>query len=132
MAEEVLTAEEPRLLKWKEGVECDGVLTVWPGTIVEEGDEEKVMQFFDKALGIEPVIVGCVKTLPDPEHRDMENPKTGGRCDFFFYVKSEDISRFAVPRFQFRMRWWEDIYFNKGQDIYPQEFLLAYPDPCKN
>ena len=129
MAEEVLTTEEPRLLKWKEGVECDGVLTVWPGTIVEEGDEEKVMQFFDKALGIEPVIVGCVRTLPDPEHRGMEKPETGGRSDFFFYVKGEDISRFAVPRFQFGMRWWEDIFFNEGQDIYPEEFLLAYPDP---
>ena len=129
MAEEVLTTEEPRLLKWKEGVECDGVLTVWPGTIVEEGDEEKVMLFFDKALGIEPVIVGCVRTLPDLEHRGMEKPETGGRSDFFFYVKMEDISRFAVPRFQFGMRWWEDIFYNKGQDIYPEEFLLAYPDP---
>lgn len=129
MAEEVLTAEEPRLLKWKEGVECDGVLTVWPGTIVEEGDEEKVMQFFDKALGIEPVIVGCVRTLPDLEHRNMEKPETGGRSDFFFYVKDEDISRFAVPRFQYGMRWWEDIFYNKGQDIYPEEFLRAYPDP---
>ena len=129
MAEEVLTTEEPRLLKWKAGVECHGVLTVWPGTIVEEGDEEKVMQFFDKALGIEPVIVGCVRTLPDLEHRGMEKPETGGRSDFFFYVKMEDISRFAVPRFQFGMRWWEDIFYNKGQDIYPEEFLLAYPDP---
>ena len=129
MAEEVLTTEEPRLLKWKADVECYGVLTVWPGTIVEEGDEEKVMQFFDKALGIEPVIVGCVRTLPDLEHRGMEKPETGGRSDFFFYVEMEDISRFAVPRFQFGMRWWEDIFYNEGQDIYPEEFLRAYPDP---
>ena len=126
MAEEVLTTEEPRLLKWKEGVECHGVLTVWPGTIVEEGDEEKVMQFFDKALGIEPVIVGCVRTLPDPEHRDMEKPETGGRSDFFFYVKMEEISRFAVPRFQYGMRWWEDIFFNKGQEDATQIMLHVH------
>ena len=58
----------------------------------------------------------------------MNVPDTGGRNDFFFYVNTADVPKFAIPRFHFGMRWWEDIYFNDGQDIYPPEFLAAYPN----
>ena len=51
-----------------------------------------------------------------------------GRQDFFFFVKTTDVSKFAIKRFQFGMRWWEDVYFNDEQDIYPPEFLKAYPN----
>ena len=53
---------------------------------------------------------------------------TGGRHDFFFYVKMADVPKFAIKRFQFGMRWWENVYSNNGENIYPIEFLHAYPN----
>ena len=35
---------------------------------------------------------------------------TGGRTDFFFFVKAADVPKFAIKRFPFGMRWWEDVY----------------------
>ena len=60
---------------------------------------------------------GCVVDVPD----------TGGRCDFFFFVDLNDMPKFAVQRFQFGMRWWQDVYYNEGEGIYPIEFRVAYP-----
>ena len=120
--------EEIELMKWEKDIECDGgVLTLWPACVVENGQAEKVHEMFKIDFGIEPVIVGCVITLPDPEHRDMEEPPTGGRCDFFFWVKPEHIGKFAIKRLMTGMKWWEDVYGNGQEDIYPQEFLDAYP-----
>ena len=118
--------KEVELMKWQE-VECEGQLVLWPSCIVEEDDEERVYEFFEHNFGIKPTIVGCVLTLPDPEHRDMEEPPTGGRCDFFFYINHSDTPKFAIKRFQYSMRWWEDVFYNEQEDIYPQEFRDAYP-----
>ena len=115
------------LMMWEKGIECDGVLTLWPETTVMESDREELLEFFLLKFEIEPVIVGTVVTLPNPEHREMEEPKSGGRRDFFFYVKSEDVPKFAIARLQYGMRWWEDVFYNKGQGIYPIEFREAYP-----
>tara|TARA_R100000008_G_scaffold10615_1_gene5323 strand:+ start:620 stop:1024 length:405 start_codon:yes stop_codon:yes gene_type:complete len=116
------------LLKWKEGIECDGVLTVWIDTIVLESEKEELFEFFQEHFDIEPVIVGVVETLPNPEHREMEDPPTGGRPDFFFYLKDEDVPKLVLRRFQYGMKWWQDVYYNSG-DIYPTEFKEAYPWP---
>ena len=71
--------------------------------------------------------MGCVETLPDL--RDgTEIEGTGGRHDFFFFVRVADVPKFATKRFQFGMRWWEDVYFNDGEGIYPIEFRRAYPN----
>lgn len=111
-------------MKWKK-IEADGVLTLWPGTLVRKSDlngPEGIHAFFQKAFDIQIIPVGCVETLPD-----KDDDGTGGRIDFFFFVITNDVSKFALKRFQFGMRWWEDVYFNEGEDIYPVEFRIAYP-----
>lgn len=113
-------------------IEADGVLTLWPGTCVREPDfygPNSLHIFFEKAFDIEVTPVGCVTTLPDVEN-DQEVKGTGGRIDFFFFVKMTDVPKFAVQRFRFGMRWWEDVFFNDESNIYPVEFRKAYPDPA--
>ena len=111
-------------------VEDDGVLTLWTGTPVRRADlygPRCLHFFFEKAFGIQVKPVGCVKTLPDIEDGE-EVAGTGGRTDFFFFVKAADVPKFAIKRFEFGMRWWEDVYFNGNEHIYPLEFRRAYPD----
>ena len=110
-------------------VEDEGVLTLWPGTPVREVDlygPKGIPYFFKEAFDIDVTPVGCVTTLPDRDEGGVEIQGTGGRHDFFFFVKLADVPKFAVKRFQFGMRWWSDVYFNNGEDIYPSEFLKAY------
>ena len=47
--------------------------------------------------------------------------------DFFFFVKAADVLKFAIKRFPFGMRFWEDVYFNEMEHIYPPEFRRASP-----
>jgi len=115
---------DEKILGWKK-IEHDGVLTFWSGTLVNEGQEKEVKEFFKSEFKIEITPVGCVHTLPDEGETLAES---GGRCDFFFYVNLKDIPSFAIARLEYGMRWWEDVYFNKGENIYPRNFLLAYPD----
>lgn len=60
-----------------------------------------------------------------PSFAEIEG--TGGRHDFFFFVKNADVPKFALKRFRFGMRWWTDVFFNDGEGIYPIEFRNAYP-----
>eukprot|EP00966_Prymnesium_polylepis_P318758 7361825-Prymnesium_polylepis.2 len=89
------------------------------------------MNTFQEAFGIVPTLVGCVTTLPDKDDQGFDVPDTCGRHDFFFYINTSDIPKFAIPLFRIGMRWWEDVYFNGGEDNYPADFLTAYPDPGK-
>lgn len=104
------------------------ILTLWPGTPVHEKDLKDLHRFFKEHFDIKVTPVGCVTTLPDTDGSGEAIDGTGGRHDFFFFVKAGDVSKFAVKRFEFGMRWWSDVYFNDEQDIYPSGFLEAYPD----
>lgn len=118
-------------MRWSKIEVEDGVLTLWPGTPVREADlygPESIHDFFKKSFDIEVTPVGCVTTLPDVDGAGENIEGTGGRQDFFFFVKVSDVPKFAIKRLQFGMRWWSDVYFNGGEDIYPPEFLSAYPD----
>ena len=118
-------------MPWSKMTKEDAVLTLWPGTTVTKSDlagPKGVMAFFKHAFDVEPTPVGCVETLPDTDADGVAVPGTGGRCDFFFFVNLADVPKFAIKRFQFGMRWWEDVYFNNGEDIYPIEFRRAYPN----
>ena len=129
LTSETTTTTEP-MMPWSKMTVDDAVLTLWPGTSVKESDlagPEGVMAFFKEAFDIEPTPVGCVETLPDTDADGVEIEGTGGRHDFFFYVKMADVPKFAIKRFEFDMRWWEDVYFNNGEFIYPIEFRQAYP-----
>eukprot|EP00966_Prymnesium_polylepis_P272216 6289204-Prymnesium_polylepis.1 len=117
--------EDYETMPWSKIEVEEGVLTLWPGTPVREADlygPKSLHYFFQKAFDIEVTPVGCVKTLPDVED-GQEVEGTGGRIDFFFFVKTTDVFKFAIKRFAFGMRWWEDIDFNNGEDIYPLEFI---------
>ena len=121
------TATTELMMPWSKMTVDDAVLTVWPDTNVRNSDLETLMAFFKDTFDIEPTPVGCVETLPDTDADGVDIEGTGGRNDFFFFVNAADVHKFAVKRFQFNMRWWEDIYFNEGEGIYPIEFRRAYP-----
>lgn len=121
-----------QVVPWSKVTVNDAVLTLWLGTSIQESDltrPDGVMAFFKKVFDIEPIPVGCVETLPDTDSAGVEIEGTGGRHDFFFYVKIADIPKFAFKRFRYGMRWWEDVYFNNNEHIYPVEFRNAYPNP---
>ena len=61
-------------------------------------------------------------TLPDDD-----DPDTGGRRDVLFYVHDEDVMKFAIPRLQLGIRWWEDVLAN-GHGIIPQDIKDKYPN----
>lgn len=128
----ILTMTDEEILRWKEGVDTEnGVITLWSGLTVTEETVGDVVDFFKDKLETRITPIGVVVTLPDAEHRDMENPESGGRHDFFFVVDGRDVTKFAPRRFglQDPPRWWEDVFFNNQEDIYPMEFREAYPNP---
>ena len=114
---------------WSHIKKQDAELTVWPHSGVEltEENREAILQFFADEFDIVPTLVGCVETLPDKDEDGINVPNTGGRLDLFFYVNLSDMAKFVFKRFWFGMRWWTDIYFNKGEDIYPLDFRTAFP-----
>lgn len=117
------------ILWWTSVHRDNAVLTLWQGTPVYKKDRDNIISFFQTTFDVGITVVGCVTTLPD-RINESDVPDTGGRYDFFFYVDNDDIPKFAVRRIPFvGMRWWEDVYFNDQQSIYPQEFLNAYPCP---
>ena len=126
-------------MKWQPEIGSDeeSIVCVWPQfhpyNTSHPGMETKedILEWFKDNFGFDITIIGIVETLPDPADSHLEKPTTGGRLDFFFRVPNEEIGRFAIARFQFGIRWWEDIFFNKGQDIYPDEFIKAYPCPVE-
>lgn len=112
------------VMPWSKLEVDNAVLAFWPGTLVRQADircgPKGIHGFFKKVFDIEVQPVGCVETLPDAD-------ESGGRQDFFFFVDGTDLPKFVTRRFEFGMRWWEDVYFNHGEGIYPPEFLKAYP-----
>ena len=100
-------------------------LCVLEGTVV--GNSKKVQEdfikFFKNEMGVDIHFETEVKTLPD----NPECTETGGRNDLFFYIADDDISKFAVPRLQMGIRWWEDVLGNGNGKLYPREILEKYP-----
>mmetsp|Transcript_18319 Transcript_18319/g.38115 ORF Transcript_18319/g.38115 Transcript_18319/m.38115 type:complete len:135 (-) Transcript_18319:61-465(-) len=132
MNQRVKDPDTEPIMSWSKMTVDDAILTVWPGTVVRESvlsGPQGLMNFFKTNFDIEPIIVGCVETLPDKSMYGTEVKGTGGRHDLFFFVKEPDILKFCIKRLQFGMRWWEDIYFNNREGIYPIEFRRAYPNP---
>ena len=103
-------------------------MTIWEGIDFKDEDIPKMNEMFKENGFHPPQIVALVKTLPDVENGEVIEG-TGGRSDLFFKVHNADIGKFAVWRFQYGMRWWEDVFFNHQEGIYPQEIRTKYPDP---
>ena len=103
-------------------------LCVWQGVLLEglttQQFEEYMLEHFGTRIKYETEI----KTLPDLDKYGKPIPETGGRNDVFFYAHEEDIPKFAVPRLQAGIRWWEDVVgYNDNAYLYPQEVLDKYP-----
>lgn len=112
-------------------------LCVWPGTRINESEDTAITQedidFFEKfmlnELNARVKYHTTVSTLPDlDEVTGNPVPDTGGRSDLFFYVHTEDVERFALPRLKMGIRWWEDvIVYNNNSHLYTKEFLEQHP-----
>jgi cold shock CspA family protein len=102
-------------------------LCVWQGVVLDgftiQEFENWMFDNFTTRIKYETEI----KTLPDLDEKGNHISETGGRNDVFFFVHAEDISRFAVPRLQAGIRWWEDVVkYNNGSHLYPKEILDKY------
>ena len=102
-------------------------LCVWLGTVLGDSTPKDLEDFFLNEMGVRVKYHTEVETLPDVENGKAV-PDTGGRNDLFFFVHDEDIPKFAVPRLQMGIRWWEDvIVYNDNKHLYTDQFLEANP-----
>jgi hypothetical protein len=105
-------------------------VAVWPATILNESEYEDFKSFVaEHCAGTRVEVLGTFETLPDMQD-GVPVPETGGRRDVYFRIHNEDVAKFAIPRFQFGMRWLEDVLDNDAshvengdqeQSIYPAE-----------
>lgn len=103
-------------------------LCVWPGVVVGIEQIKGLEEFFLEEFGTRVKYEAEVTTNPDLDEFNQPVPETGGRNDLLFYVHDEDIHKFAVPRLQIGIRWWEDVvYYNDGAHLYSEEILNKYP-----
>jgi hypothetical protein len=103
-------------------------LCVWPATVVGIDNISDFEQFFKEEMCVRVKYLTEVKTLPDLDDNNKPIPYTGGRNDTFFYVHSDDVSKFAVLRLAMGIRWWEDVVkYNDNSHLYTAEFLEQHP-----
>jgi hypothetical protein len=113
-------------------------LCVWPGVVLEKEngpgqrilmEPEEFEEEVTKMFGGVRIKYKCEqKTLPDLNEDGTPDPETGGRNDVFFYVHTDDIESFAVPRLKAGIRWWEDVVgYNDNTHLYTEEFLEENP-----
>ena len=103
-------------------------LLVWPGTALGDSKPEELESFFLDEMKTRIKFHSEVQTLPDIDENGNPDPETGGRNDLFFYVHTDDVATFAVPRLQMGIRWWEDVVgYNDNRHLYTEEFLNANP-----
>ena len=102
-------------------------LCVMEGTTFPEGGVKEFHQFFKDEFDVRVKFENQVKTLPDMQDGEPV-PETGDRNDLFFYIHNDDIGKFAVPRLQMGIRWWEDVLGNGNGKLYDNDVLEAYPN----
>lgn len=104
-------------------------LCVWPATLVGEENIEKFENFFLTDLNVRVKFLTEIKTLPDLDNDYNLIPETGGRNDVFFYIHDEDITKFAIPRLNLGIKWWEDVikYNDTSKHLYTKDFITQHP-----
>jgi hypothetical protein len=103
-------------------------LCVWPGTVLGDSTPQDLEKFFLDEMKTRVKYHTEVTTLPDLDKDGNPDPETGGRNDLFFYVHSDDVANFAIPRLQMGIRWWEDVVgYNDNSHLYTKEFLESHP-----
>lgn len=101
-------------------------LCVWEGVTLDGFTIQEFENYMFDNFGTRIKHETEVTTLPDLDGNGNQIPETGGRNDVFFYAHTDDIPKFAVPRLQAGIRWWEDVINNNGSHLYPQEILDKY------
>ena len=101
-------------------------LCVWGATMLGDNTPEDFEKYFLEQ-GFRVKFAEEVITLPDVEDgKAVEG--TGGRHDILLYIHDDDIGKFAILRFQWGIRWWEDVVkYNNRSYLYTQEVLDKYP-----
>jgi hypothetical protein len=93
-------------------------LCVWPATLV---GQDRIKDFEQFMLGTFNTRIKYAEEVLTKPNEDGE----GGRNDVFFFVHTEDVPKFAVPRLQYGIRWWEDVKNVSG--LYPSSIVEKYP-----
>jgi hypothetical protein len=102
-------------------------LCVWQGVLLDGFTTQEFENWMLENFGTRIKYETEIKTLPDLDKHGNAIPDTGGRNDVFFYAHAEDIGKFAVPRLQAGIRWWEDVVgYNDNSHLYPKEILDKY------
>lgn len=96
-------------------------VVVWQGTVVGAKNAADFEKFILVQMNTRAKYIMDVYTNPDLNALGEPVPDTGGRCDVLFSVHRDDVAHFAVPRFQYGMRWLDDVYGNGGSYLYPRE-----------
>jgi len=102
-------------------------LCVWQGVLLDGLTTQEFENYMFDNFGTRIKFEIEIKTLPDLDNNGKPIPDTGGRNDVFFYAHAEDIGKFAVPRLQAGIRWWEDVVkYNDNSHLYPKDILDKY------
>lgn len=104
-------------------------VVVWPDTTMGGGTPEEFEAFILEELKTHAKFIAEITTKPD-----YDDPTSGGRKDLVFYVATEDIPVFAVPRLGFGMRWLEDVLDNECrqlQEAHGYCDFSIYPDEIR-
>lgn len=88
-------------------------VVVWPGTIVGLDQIQEFVEFMQEELGVRVKYISELKTKADWFSTYEDTKGSGGRNDVLFYIHSDDIEKFAIPRFQYGMQWLEDVLNNE-------------------
>lgn len=101
---------------------------LFPEGLKEEEEEgiKEFHQFFKDKFNVRVKFENQIKTLPNMKD-GKPVPETGGRSDLFFYIHDDDIHKFAKPRSEMGIRWWEDVLANGNGKLYDNDVLEAYP-----
>lgn len=97
-------------------------LCVWQGTVLGDSTVKDFTNFFKEKFNTR--IQFCEEVITNGS---VERNEKGGRHDILFYIHDDDISHFALSRFEIGIRWWEDVvFYNDGSYLYDQEVLDKY------
>jgi len=96
-------------------------LCVWPGVTLSGITPEEFTKSIAEMFGGVRVIFKCELLIEGDED-------TEPRSQLLFYIHQEDLSKFALPRLQSGIRWWEDaVFYNDNSADYTKEFLEENP-----
>lgn len=103
-------------------------LCVWQGTTLDDSNPSELVDFFKSEFDTRIKFCEEVITQPDIDDKGEYIDGTGGRCDLLFFVHSDDIPKFAIPRLRIGIRWWEDVVsYNNNSHLYTDDILKKYP-----